>query len=160
VSQLAKQYDESLVNYYDEQLVSQADTLYRFAYALTLSPDSALECVRRTYREVAASLEKAHGGGEANAMAMLVGECWSAYKKPKGGKAVADGKGAGEADALLATLKPLALEARAALVAVDVAGLSPLEAAKALKMPEKDLRVHLATARASLMKTMKGSDGA
>ena len=32
----AKQYDEALVNFYEEQLVSHADTAYRFAFALTL----------------------------------------------------------------------------------------------------------------------------
>ena len=62
----AKQYDEALVNFYEEQLVAHADTAYRFAFALTLSLDGAAKCTKKTFEKLASNLEKAHGGGDAN----------------------------------------------------------------------------------------------
>jgi hypothetical protein len=140
--------DESLVNYYDEQLVSQADTIYRFAFALTLSLDGALECTRRTYRDVVNELGGADGDGGDSLVAatsLLVAACWQSYLKMKGQK-FPEGQ-----SAVTRALKPLAVEARAALVAVDVAGLPPAEAAKALTWSEPELRKQLAEARRTLM---------
>jgi hypothetical protein len=139
--------DESLVNYYDEQLVAQADTIYRFAFALTLSLDGALECVRRTYRDVVLNLGRVEDEGDTlvAATSVLVAACWQSYQKVKGQK-YPEGQ-----SAVTRALKPLAVEARAALVAVDVAGLPPAEAAKALQWSETELRTQLAAARRTLM---------
>ncbi len=143
----AKQYDESLINFYEEQLVSHADTVYRFAFALLLSLDGAARCAKRTFQNIAAQLEKVHGAGDANTNLMLIGETWKTYQDLKGQK-FNEGQ-----SAVTKVLKPLSIEARAALVAVDIAGLSASDAARALGWQEKDLRVHLATARRSLMKS-------
>lgn len=141
----AKQYDESLINFYEEHLVGHADTLYRFAFALTLSLDGAAQCVRKTYKDVSGKLENLHGGGEPNVALVLISECWKAFAAMKGQK-FTEGQ-----SAVTRALKPIPLEGRAAMVAVDVAGLSPAEAAKALGWGEKDLRHKLAEARRSLM---------
>ena len=141
----AKQYDEALVNFYEEQLVSHADTAYRFAFALTLSLDGAAKCTKKTFQHFSANLEKAHGNGDANTTMLLIAETWKAVQEAKGQK-FAEGQ-----SAVTKVLKPLSLEARAALAAVDVAGLPPADAARALGWAEKDLRMQLAKARKALM---------
>ena len=49
-------YDESLLNFYDEQLIVHADAVYRLAYTLTLSLDGALQLVNRTFQVAAEQL--------------------------------------------------------------------------------------------------------
>jgi hypothetical protein len=145
VSTPAKQYDEALVNFYEEQLVSHADTAYRFAFALTLSLDGAAKCTKKTFQQLSANLEKAHGAGDANTTLLLIAETWKTVQELKGQK-FSEGQ-----SAVTKVLKPLSLEARAALASVDVAGLLPSDAARALGWAEKDLRTHLAKARKALM---------
>ena len=53
--------------------------------------------------------------------------------------------------AVTKTLKPLSERARAALVAVDVLGLQPQEAAEAFAWEEKEVRANLASARKHLV---------
>jgi hypothetical protein len=140
-----KQFDESLINFYDEQLVAHADTVFRFAFALTLSLDGAMRCVKHTFHQLASHLDRIAGGSEANAAFVLVAEAWKAYHDLKNQK-FQEGQ-----SAVTKALKPLSLESRAALVAVDVAGLAAPEAARALGWEEKELRMHLAAARRTLM---------
>lgn len=142
-----KQYDEALVNFYEEQLVARADTVYRFAFALTLSLDGASKHVAKAYREIAATLETVYAGGagEANATSVLLGACWRAHQEAKG-QSYSEGQ-----SAVTKALRPIEIEARAALGAVDIAGLSPADAAKTLGWPETTLRSKLAAARRALM---------
>lgn len=145
MSQPAKQYDESLINYYDEHFCSRADALYRFAFAITLSLDGAKQLVDQSFQEIAASLEKIHGAGSPQIMLLLVQTCFQAFAAQKG-KTFKEGR-----SAVTEVLRPLSIEERAALAAVDVCGLSPAEAAKALNWQEGDLRRFLARARRGLM---------
>lgn len=141
----AKQYDESLVNYYDEELVGHADTIFRFAFALTLSLDSAQRLVRLTFQHATSNLKNAKGAEGSAAVAWLIGECWRAMGELKGQK------GAEGSSSVTKALKGLPVDARAALVAVDVAGLSSAEAMRAFGWSEADLRARLAAARKSLL---------
>ncbi len=147
MSQRGKQHDEALINYYEEHLLTRADAVYRFAFALTLSLDGAWQCVEKTYRSIADGLEKFHGAGGLanNASALLVSECWKAYGTLK------DKKFTAGQSAVTKAMKPLAVESRAALAAVDVIGLSPADAAKAMGWNETELRKQLAGARRTLM---------
>lgn len=145
MSQPAKKYDESLINFYDENLVTHADTAYRFAYALTLSLDGAMRCVQRTFQHLAMNLEKVQAAGESNIPSLLVSECWRAYQDLKGQK-FPEGL-----SSVSKVFKPMSVENRAAITAVDAIGLSPGEAARALGWQENDLRVQLAQARRTLM---------
>jgi hypothetical protein len=146
VATTAKQYDESLINFYEEQLVAHADAAYRFSFGLTLSLDGAQKIVRRTFQSLAASLETIRGHrDDAGTTFLLISECWKAYNEVKSQK-FTEGQ-----SAVTKALKALPLETRAALVAVDVAGLAPADAAKALGWTEKDLRVRLAAARRTMM---------
>jgi hypothetical protein len=141
----AKQFDEALISFYEEELLSQADAVYRFAFALTLSLDGAGLLVRRTFQDVASRLERLEAGDEGNWMSVLIAECWKQYGSTKGQK-FTEGQ-----SAAIKALKPLPVEQRAALVAVDVAGLAPAGAAQAFGIGEKELRGRLTAARRALM---------
>lgn len=143
----AKQYDESLINYFDDEIVGHADTVYRFAFALTLSLDGAHRLTQRTYQEVAANLERFGTAEGSAAVARLLAECWKGF-----GANAADGAGQGsEATAVLKALKGIPAAERAALIAVDVAGLSMDEAGKVFGWSETDLRRKLAASRRALV---------
>lgn len=141
----AKQYDESLVNYYDEELVGHADTVFRFGFALTLSVDSAHRLVRLTYQSANSKLKEARGVEGSAAVAWLLGECWRSLGELKGAKS-GDGT-----SSVAKALKALPVEARAALAAVDVAGLSAAEAMRAFGWSDGELRGRLGAARKSLL---------
>jgi DNA-directed RNA polymerase specialized sigma24 family protein len=145
VTQLGKQFDESLINYYEEQFCARADTLYRFAFALTLSLDGAKQLVDKTFQEVAANLEQIHGAGNPQTLTLLISACFQSF-------AALQSRGFKEGrSAVTQVLKPLSIEERAALAAVDVCGLAPADAARALKWQEAELRRFLARARRGLM---------
>lgn len=141
----ARQFDDAVVNFYEDQLVAQADSVYRFAFALTLSLDGAHRCVERTYREVATDLEKIYGAGDPSILATLLSYCWRAYDGMKG-QSFAEGQ-----SAVTKALKALSPPVRAAMAAVDIAGLAPAEAARVLASTETQVRAHLAQARKALM---------
>jgi len=137
--------DESLVAIYEEHFLTHADTVYRLAFALTLSLDGASHFVRETYKAIAANLATYVDTAEGGANAILIETCWRIFSEYKG-NAFSGGQ-----SAVAKVLQPLATSARAALVAVDVAGLDGTSAARVLQMSEKDLRVHLAHARRTLL---------
>jgi DNA-directed RNA polymerase specialized sigma24 family protein len=145
VTQSAKQFDESLINYYNEHFCSRADAVYRFAFALTLSLDGAKQLVDQTFQEIAASLESIHGAGSPQFMTLLITTCYEAFVAQKN-KGFKEGK-----SAITKVLKPLTVEERAALTAVDACGLAPSDAAKALKWSDLEFRRTLAKARRGLM---------
>ena len=68
----SKQLDESMIAFYEEQLMGTADIVYRFAFGLTLSLDGAWHCVKETYQRLATNLEKYQGMADANITALLV----------------------------------------------------------------------------------------
>lgn len=141
-----KQYDEALINFFDEQLVAHADTIYRMAFALTLSLDGALQLVTRTYQSASQNLERIQkAAGDQGALPVLVATLWRCFCE-LGNERFQEGQ-----SAVTKAMKSLPVEARAALVAVDVAGLAPAEAARAFEWQEADLRQKLAGARRALM---------
>lgn len=145
MANLAKPLDESLVNFFDEELVSLADLSFRFAFGLTMSLDGAKRIVLKTYETLAADLETfAAGSRKLGAAFIIVQQTWNAYQALKGQKFTTG------ATAVTRALKTLDFEPRAAILAVDVAGLQPADAARALAWTEGDLRRNLAVARRSL----------
>ena len=141
----AKRHDETLINYFDDEIVGHADTVYRFALALTLSLDGAHRLVRTTYQIAAAQLERLQAIEGTAAVAWLLGECWKAHSEAKQAKSP-------EAPvAVVRALKGIPLDQRAVLVAVDVAGLSLDEAGRVFGWAEQDLRLKLAVSRRALV---------
>jgi len=138
-----KAYDEALITYFVENVCGEADAVYRFAIALTLSPDGARRCVEKVFEEISDNLEEHYRS--RNLHKVLAAECWKAFSslKKRGFK---EGQ-----SAVTKALKPIPEKARAALVAVDVLGLKPEEAADAFAWEEKEMRVNLAQARKHLV---------
>lgn len=159
MSHAAKQYDSSMLSYYDEELVAQADVAYRFAFALTLSLDGAQQCVQAAFKNLASNLDNTRTAGHGedtlaqakspgnDPASIVIKSCWEAFKRLQSQRFAV-----GQSSVTRALIS-LSVEARAALIAVDVVGLSPRDSALALGWSEKDLRLHLAAARRSLMKT-------
>ncbi len=144
---MTPQFDEQLVNLFEEQYLPLADTIYRFGFALTLSLDGAHTCVRQAFQKVSGKLKELSKSLDANPKSVLIEACWQAYKDTKGGGASPIGQ-----SAITSALKPLPIEGRAAVAAIDGAGLSPSEAARVLSWSEVELRQHLASARRTLLR--------
>lgn len=138
-----KRYGEDQVNYWVEHLCGGADTVYRMAMGLTLSKDGARQCLVQTYQELAEELGEVRA--ENQATKRLLGKCWKVYQKLGSQRFKPDNA------PLTNALKDLSLEARAAVVAVDVVGLAAAEAAETLGWEEKDVRKHLAAGRQALL---------
>ena len=143
---MTPQFDEQLVNLFEEQYLPLADTIYRFGFTLTLSLDSAHSCVRLAYQKVSGKLTELSKLPDVNPKSVLIEACWQAYKDTKGG-ALPVGQ-----SAITTALKPLPIEGRAAVAAVDGAGLAPADAARVLSWSEVELRQHLASARRTLLR--------
>ena len=141
----ARPLDESLINYFDEELVAHADVAFRFAFGLTLSLDGAHQIVRRAFATMASELGATPRNKSVSAVAAVVHEAWRAYQSLKGQRFTPG------ATAVTKALRELTFEMRAALLAVDVAGLGVSDTAKAFGWSETDVRRHLAGARRVLM---------
>lgn len=139
------QYDEQLVNLYEERYLPHVDHVYRFAFALTLSLETAYACVKATYQQAAVKLPSTKHLAETGILPLLVETCWKVYQDA--GYSQSSGGNSG----LSSALKPLSISERASLAAVDVVGLSTADAAKALTWPEVDVRRNLAQARRTLI---------
>ena len=140
------QFDEQLVNLYEERYLPHADTIYRFAFALTLSLDAAYACVKSTFQTVASKFPTVKVTPETGVLPLLISTCWrvcqdGGYTHTSAGTS-----------AVSAALKSLGIEARASLAAVDVVGLSPADTAKIFTWNEVDVRRHLAEARRTLVR--------
>lgn len=139
------QYDEQLVNLYEERYLPHVDVVYRFAFALTLSLETAYACVKATYQQAAVKLPSTKHLADTGILPLLVETCWKVYQD--GGYSHSSAGNSG----LSGALKPLSISERASLAAVDVVGLSTADAAKALTWPEVDVRRNLAQARRTLI---------
>jgi DNA-directed RNA polymerase specialized sigma24 family protein len=139
------QFDEHLVNLYEDRYLPHADTVYRFAFALTLSLDAAYACVKSTYEQAAAKMPSQKHLAEAGVLPMLIETCWRVFQD-SGFSQSANGQ-----SAVSHALKSLGIEARASLAAVDIVGLSPADVAKIFTWSEVDVRRQLAGARRTLI---------
>jgi hypothetical protein len=140
----ANQYDEQLIDFFDDEIVGHADQVYRFAFTLTLALDQAQRLTKKTYETAVSELGKLSRLEGTAAVAWLLGECW----KLSGGKGA---KAEGGATPVMRAMKGQTVEQRAVLCAVDVCGLSPAEATRVFGWSEPDLRRKLAEARKSLV---------
>lgn len=138
-------YNESFINFFDEQLVGHADTVYRMAYTLTLSLDSSFQLVKETYQRIVPNLASMQNAVDQNSLPTLLTTLWQCFGQLDQVKTPEISSPLGK------ILRSLPVDARAALVAVDVAGLGPAEAARVFGWSESDLRQKLAGARRVLL---------
>ena len=144
-SSATPQFDEKLVNFYEEQYLPLGDTVYRFGLALTLSIDGATACVLQTFKSVTADLPNLAKKSDANPAIVALTSCWKAYQDMKQQRFTVG------QSAVTTALKSLPVEGRVALTLVDVIGLSAADAARVIAVPEQDLRTNLARARRTLL---------
>ncbi len=143
--QSAKNYNDEVINFYDEQLVPRADMVYRFAFAASLNLDAASRLVRQTFEEVAKEAQRLEGGGTINLDSELLGICWRLYKK--GGT-----KDSNQSKSqIVKVLKDLSVEERVILVGTDVLGIAPNDMMKIVNVEGVSFRRNLAKARGTLL---------
>jgi len=136
--------DELAVNFYETNLMVHADLIYRISYALSLNLDDAKKLTMGAFGEVADNLEALIASGKTEFKKHLLKLAWKKYSD--GGLGGSKGT-----TAISQALSPIESSARAALIFVDLAGLSVKHAAELLEMDEKSFRLKLASARRELM---------
>jgi hypothetical protein len=145
VVQPVKNYNDEVINFYDEQLVSRADIVYRFAFAASLNLDSASRLVRQTFEEVASDVQRLERVGTASLDSELLSICWRLYKKG-GSKDSSLSK-----SQVVKVLKDLSIEERVILVGTDVIGIAPNDMMKIVNVEGVSFRRNLAKARSTLL---------
>ena len=136
--------DEVAVNFYETNLMVHADLIYRISYALCLSLDDAKKLTVEAFSDVADNLEALIASGKTEFKKHMLKLAWKKFSE--GSMSGKQGK-----TAISQALSPIESTARAALVFVDLAGLSAVHAAELLEVDEKTFRLKLASARRDLM---------
>ncbi len=140
-----RQFDESLISYFDEKVMAHADTTFRFAYAMTLNFDTAFKCMKDAFKITADHLEEVRRAPEGSELYLLIRECWKSCQK------ATEQKPRGNPTPVVDFFAKLDRLDRAALVVTDIVGLDPQDGAKALGFQEKEFREHLARGRRALL---------
>jgi len=140
-----KRHDQDSVTIYIEQFCSKADVVYRFAIALTLNAEAARDITRAVYQQIGDEIESL-GADSAKARSILLKTCWTLFKKQS------NNSPAGQSP-LIAAVRDLSVDARAAIVAVDYAGVRPDELEAVFGWDAKKGRALLAEARRQLITT-------
>jgi RNA polymerase sigma-70 factor, ECF subfamily len=155
-----------------QALTRHIDRLYRVAWALCGSPHDAEDLVQETFAKVLAKPRVVRSGQELPYLVQALRNTYlsgrrAAARRPS---AVADVEELPLADPhprgdpqqalqtrqLFAAIAELPVDFRLALVAVDVAGLSYLEAAELLDTREATIATRLFRARERLARTLRG----
>lgn len=136
-------HDEESVNFYIEQFCSKADVVYRLAFALTLNLDAAHKITTQVFQKVSDGIAKL-AADTTNPRTVLLKACWETYRK------AGTGGSAGQS-ALISALKGLSVDARAALVATDYAGVAADELADIFGWDQTRSRQLLAEGRRHLL---------
>jgi len=136
-------YNEELVTAYIERVHSEADRIYRFAFAVVLNADQAFSCVEKTFMHATSSLQELLGKSTEDIRLSLLEGCWQHLEKMQ----VAPNNKA----SLEKVLSTLSLKQRAILVAVDVLGVTLGQAMQIFTLPEADVLCDLAKARKTVI---------
>ena len=157
-----------------DRAVQHLPRLYRVARAWTRSREEAEDLVQETYARVLAKPRLLHGQDEVGYLLRALRNTLISQRRkeqrrpvtteladegPVGTRAIDDPAEAAEAREVLAVIAELPEEFRDALVAVDVAGLSYPEAARALGVPEGTLTSRLFRARDRVARLLSGEAG-
>ncbi|HEU5477944.1 MAG TPA: RNA polymerase sigma factor [Gaiellaceae bacterium] len=157
-----------------ERAVEHLPRLYRVARAWTRSREEAEDLVQETYARVLSKPRLLRGEDEVGYLLRalrntLISQHRTQQRRPVttelldetplGGRASDDPAQASETRQVFAAIAELPEEFRDALVAVDVAGLSYPEAAKALGVPEGTLTSRLFRARDRVARRLSGEAG-
>ena len=134
---------ETLTNVYLERFCSEADRVYRLAFAALLDNSAAQKIVEKVFRSIADELARLSADSDADLL--LLGRCWEMLKGSKSTQKITSG------GSILDSLFAMPLESRVAVAAVDVLGLSREEMHEVFHWSESDWRKHLALGRKTLL---------
>ncbi len=140
----ARRYDAGAAAFFVETLCQDADTLLRFAFALSLNDDWATDLVYKTYQSILPRLPELIKKDGSFIRQLLLRRLWEVHHEVARESEASD-------NPLFPFLRPLDLETRASLFLCDVVGLSIEEALEITPMDDTDLRRHLATGRKHLL---------
>jgi RNA polymerase sigma-70 factor (ECF subfamily) len=159
-----------------QSLTRHVDRLYRAAWGLCGSKEDAEDLVQDTFAKVLARPRKLHGDDELAYLMKVLRNTFftsrrTASRRPQTGvpleeeiardeRASAQPEHALEAKELYAAVAELSEDFRLALVAVDIAGLSYKEAAKALGAREATITTRLFRARKQVVQKLEGDSSA
>lgn len=139
-------FNEELAIFFEGKMCEEADFAYRAAYAWTLSRQAAFTCVQWAYKELVSGLEELSKLDTFPLRQRIMKTLWQSFHKFQKTHKVDPGKAP-----LVQFFSSMSLEARSALVLVDVCGLTPHGAAVVMGLDEVQLRRELAQGRKSLM---------
>lgn len=134
--------DQQALDRYQDEFYRHTDLVYRFGLVLTCSRDGAERLAEETFRRLIDDFARVPTA--ANASEYLLGLAWQVWDSLKSERFHSWNQ------PTLTALKVLSAEERAAVFIVDIAGVTPRDAAQKLSMSERDLRRSLATARKRL----------
>jgi DNA-directed RNA polymerase specialized sigma24 family protein len=135
---------EDVVNFYYDRVCGAADTLFRFAYAVTLDLNEANKLVQEAYRDIASDLEKL-AQEESAILPKLIKQCWAQMPKSGAGKV----KSASTISKLFGGMQP---QVRAVVAASDMVGMSVTDVSDVLGLNADQVRSALAQGRDQLLK--------
>ena len=157
-----------------DRVVEHLPRLYRAARAWTRSREEAEDLVQETYAQVLARPRMIRGEDELGYLLRalrntLISQRRAASRRPAtteledddavGARPIDDPAEVVETHRVYAAIAELPEDFRDALVAVDIAGLSYPEAARALGVPEGTLTSRLFRARDRVARTLSGGGG-
>lgn len=136
--------DQSQVAFFIGSLCQEADMVYRFGYALTLSSVGATKLVLETYSALLGQLNNMLHASSQEIRIELMKAAWHVFQ---GWSDKFD-----ETDsAILDFLHSMTPDVRVVLVVVDALGFKASEAAEMLELKEVELRRYLASGRRHML---------
>ena len=142
--------DEERSTFYVERVCPQADQAYRLGFALTLSREGGQRVVTGVFKKLVQDLKALEGRSSEDLRKKILRMAWEEFHSMRD-------KYSAESTNLARFFSALSLEARAALVVIDVCGMTAAECAEVMAAPSKDVSTHLTVARRELVK-MSGKD--
>lgn len=139
----SKTMTEEQATFYVERLCPEADHVYRLGFALTLSRDGALRCVTGVFNKLSQDLGSLMGREDLRKKVLRA--AWHEFTSMRD-------KYAAEATAIAKFFAALSLEARGALIIIDVCGMTPAECAEIMAAAPTDVTSHITAARRELVK--------
>ncbi|SME93887.1 Sigma-70, region 4 [Pseudobacteriovorax antillogorgiicola] len=136
--------DPGQVAFFVGNLCQEADLIYRFGYALTLSEVGAAKLVMETYRSLIGQLDRLLASSSQDIRLELAKAAWHIFQSWN--------ETFEETDSLvLDFLHSLTIDIRIVLTLVDALGFSPEETAQILELKDVELRRYLAEGRKQMI---------
>lgn len=136
---LTNGFNEKQLALYMDEYYERADLVFRFGALLTVSRDGAERLTEETFQFLLQDFSQVKS--DTSAQTLLMALAWKAWNKIKSEKFH-------EWNApVLQSMKSLGIEQRAALFAIEMAGLELSDAARIFRSDEKTVRTLLAGAQ-------------